>query len=180
MAKLLIVVDMQNDFVRGHLSTPEARETIGGIQAKIRRYLEDGHGVLFTMDTHLDSDYQQQDATAEAAALPKHCIKGTGGWEIVDELKPYVNADNVIEKPTFMAADEEERIWEHVADTAGDEIELCGVCTDICVISNALYLRAKFPRAKITVDPACCAGVTPDTHQAALTAMKNCLIDVGC
>jgi len=178
VAKVLIVVDMQNDFVSGQLSTIEARGIVGAVREKIEAYQSSGGAVLFTLDTHQDGDYVEQDPAAEAAALPKHGIKGTEGWEIIGELRSYAAKDNSFEKPTFLGLGLEALLAEKIADTAGDTIELCGVCTDICVISNALYLRAKYPRAKIIVDAGACAGVTPEAHKAALTTMKSCLINV--
>jgi len=176
LAKALIVVDMQNDFVKGHMSTPEALGTVAVIREKLERSRADGDWVVFTADTHLDEEYGAAAPAAEAARLPKHCIRGTAGWQIIDELRPY--ADEVFEKPTFLGLGLEERLAGRISDTPGDVIELCGVCTDICVLSNALYLRAKYPRARIVVDQRACAGVTPAAHEAALTAMRSCLVQV--
>ena len=121
------------------------------------------------MDTH-GEDYLD---TQEGKSLPvKHCVKGTDGWEIIDELKEYVKSSLTIEKPTFGSLE--------LAQMAKgyDEIELCGLCTDICVVSNALILKAGAPEIPVIVDATCCAGVTPETHEAALLTMKMCQVEI--
>lgn len=169
MKKILIVIDMQNDFVHGCLGSHEARATIEPIIEKIRNH--DGD-VIFTQDTHFE-DYL---ATHEGRYLPvPHCEQGTEGWEIIPELKPY--AIDCVEKLTFGYVNWDSLYrWDQFKDAT--EIELCGVCTDICVISNALILRALYPEINIKVDAKCCAGVTPEKHKAALEVMKSCHIDV--
>ncbi len=165
MKKTLIVIDMQNDFIDGSLGTAEAVAIVGNVKAKIDEYRQAGNEIIFTRDTH-GEDYLN---TPEGKKLPVvHCVKGTKGWEISDRL--CTEGCEIIDKPSFGYTE-----WSRYSF---DEIELAGLCTDICVISNALILKAFFPEAEITVDASCCAGVTPDTHNAALAAMKMCQINV--
>lgn len=162
--KYLIVVDMQNDFITGTLGSESATAIVPNVVEKVKRF--EGK-MIFTRDTHF-ADYMQ---TQEGKKLPvKHCIKDTEGWQICDELKPYVN--EVVDKITFGSVDLPQTI------TDADEIELCGLCTDICVISNAMILKATFPEVKITVDSNCCAGVTAESHNTALAAMKAVQIEI--
>ena len=166
MNKILIVVDMQNDFVSGSLGTAEAM----GIVTKVRAKLDSFDGdVIFTRDTH-NEDYLK---TNEGKHLPvDHCIKGSWGWEIIDELKPYVK--KVIDKPTFGSTE----LVEYLKTKNYDSFELCGLCTDICVVSNALLIKANFYEAEVSVDSTCCAGVTVNSHNSALETMKMCQIEV--
>ena len=165
--KVLVVVDMQVDFISGSLGSSYAEAIVDKVVDKVKKY--DGK-VIFTRDTHTN-DYL---STREGRYLPvKHCIKGTSGFEICDELKPY--ADTVVDKITFGSVDLPNTIK---AFGEVEEIELCGLCTDICVISNAMILKAAFPECNILVDSACCAGVTPESHEAALGAMRSVQIDV--
>lgn len=146
MNKILIVVDMQNDFVSGSLGTAEARDIVTNVRAKLDSF--DGD-VIFTRDTH-NEDYLK---TNEGKHLPvEHCIKGSWGWEIIDELKPYVK--KVIDKPTFGSTE----LVEYLKTKNYDNFELCGLCTDICVVSNALLIKANFYEAEVSVDSDCCAG----------------------
>ncbi len=162
--KTLIVIDMQNDFIDGSLGTKEAVAIMPQVKAKIQEYAKCGHEIIFTRDTH-GEDYLN---TPEGKKLPVvHCIKGTTGWEIADGL--YVEGSQIIDKPSFGYTGWGERSFE--------EIELIGLCTDICVVSNALILKALFPNAAINIDPTCCAGVTPESHEAALATMRMCQID---
>ena len=166
--KYLIVVDMQNDFITGSLGSKLAEAIVPNVVEKVKNY--DGT-VIFTRDTHF-ADYMD---TQEGKNLPvKHCIKDTTGWEICNGLKPYAN--KVIDKITFGSVDLPNVIKEYGEEI--EEIELCGLCTDICVISNAMILKATFPEVKIVVDSNCCAGVTEESHQTALNAMKAVQIDV--
>ena len=163
--KTLIVIDMQNDFVTVSLGTKEAQAIVPNVKKKIQEYVNRGDQIIFTRDIHY-SNYLE---TQKGKMLPvKHCIYATEGWEIVDELEVmnciYVN------KTSFG--------WDGWLKLNYEEIELIGVCTDICVISNALILKAQFPEVKITVDASCCAGVTPGLHEAALKEMKSCQINV--
>ena len=163
--KTLIVVDVQNDFVTGALGTPEAQSIIPNVKAKIKEYQDRGDEIIFTRDTH-QSNYLE---TNDGKNLPvEHCIENTDGWKIVEGLD--IPNCSIINKPTFG--------WTHWNNRTFDEIELIGLCTDICVVSNALILKAMFPEIKITVDASCCAGVTPESHKAALTTMKMCQINV--
>ena len=165
MKKTLIVVDMQNDFIDGSLGTAEAQNIVNNVKEKILLYKQSGGNIIFTRDTH-NKDYLE---TPEGKKLPvEHCIKDTSGWQIADGL--YVEGAEIVDKPTFGYMG-----WNKYEF---DDIELVGLCTDICVVSNALILKATFPDAKITVDASCCAGVTPQTHKAALDTMKMCQIDV--
>lgn len=176
MKKVLIVVDMQNDFITGALGSAEAQAIVPNVVKKVKNF--EGE-IFFTRDTH-DSDYFD---TLEGTMLPVlHCVKNSDGWQIIDELLYYIkHRYNVIDKNTFgfenwkhyLALDEEEPYF-----SKEFEFELCGLCTDICVISNALALRMFYPDAKITVDASCCAGVTHEKHAAALEVMKSCQIEV--
>ena len=166
--KYLIVVDMQVDFITGSLGSELATAIVPNVIEKVKNF--DGK-VIFTRDTHFDNYMQTQ----EGKKLPvPHCIKDTDGWQICDELKPY--AETVIDKVTFgsinlpkILRDSKESI---------DEIVLCGLCTDICVISNAMILKSAFPEVKLTVDASCCAGVTVDSHITALNAMRAVQIEI--
>ena len=170
--KILIVVDMQNDFVTGTLGSAEACAIVPAIKEKIEQYEDTDNLIFFTRDTHFD-DYMN---TLEGQKLPvPHCIMNTEGWEIIDELS--LHSHFCINKETF-GFDNWDTIFFEEGVTDIEEIELCGVCTDICVISNALAIRMLFPNTKITVDAKCCAGVTPEKHDAALEVMKSCQIDV--
>jgi nicotinamidase-related amidase len=165
MKKTLIVVDMQNDFISGSLGTLQARAIVANVKNKIDEYRANGNEVIFTRDTHF-ADYSK---TLEGKYLKtKHCIEGTDGWEIANEVD--VKECKHINKPTFGYVG-----W---ARYNFEKIEIVGLCTDICVISNALMLKTLFPDVKITVDANCCAGTTPKNHKAALAVMKSCCIDV--
>lgn len=177
--KILIVVDMQNDFITGSLGTPEAQAIVPKVQAKIGHGLGgDWAGVIFTMDIHEEKWYPK---TLEGLKIPAHCIIGTGGNDLAVQTVPECD---VLTKRCFGYMNWEKRLtnlqyeWYFTFGFDSVEFELCGVCTDICVISNALILRSTFPDAKITVDASCCAGTTPEAHKAALMVMKSCLIDV--
>ena len=173
MKKFLIVVDMQKDFIDGALGTKEAVSIVDNVAEKIKNF--EGE-IIVTYDTHFEN-YMQ---TNEGKSLPvPHCIKGTNGWEldakIIDTLKN--KKYTTLEKPTFGSVKLPEIITAK-SNGVGFEIELVGLCTDICVVSNALLLKSSFPEVQISVDSRCCAGVTPETHTAALTTMKMCQINV--
>ena len=170
MKKAIVVVDMQKDFIDGALGTKEAQAMLPHMEAKLSAAQAAGTKLVFTMDTH-GEDYL---ATQEGRRLPvPHCIRGTEGWEIAASLQPFVRAAAaVVEKPAF-GSTELPALLEDC-----DEIELVGLCTDICVISNALVLKAFYPEKKISVDASCCAGVTPASNAEALRAMKMCQVDV--
>lgn len=173
MEKILIVVDMQKDFVDGALGTKEAEAIVDRAAEKIKNF--DGR-IFATLDTH-QSDYLE---TAEGRKLPvAHCMKGTEGWELNETIAGALAGKNykTIEKITFGSTDLAEEIGK-ILEEEEAQIELIGLCTDICVVSNALLLKAYFPETAISVDAGCCAGVTPKTHEAALETMKMCQIDV--
>lgn len=166
--KFLIVVDMQNDFITGSLGSEAAKGIVPKVVSKVRGF--EGE-VIFTRDTH-GSDYLN---TQEGRKLPViHCQKGTVGHEICDELKPFVS--KVIDKPTFGSLDLPDVI--RLYNEPVDEIYLCGLCTDICVISNAMILKATFPETTIVVYKDCSAGVTKESHETALSAMRAAQIEV--
>ena len=163
--KAFIVVDMQKDFIDGSLGTKEAVAIVPLVAEKVAEYKKNGYQLIYTRDTHF-ADYL---TTPEGKKLPvEHCIKGTRGWEIVPEV---FDAESIIiDKLSFGYTE-----WKKFDFS---EIVLVGLCTDICVVSNALILKALFPDANISVLSECCAGVTPDSHNAALSTMKMCQIDV--
>lgn len=170
MRKLLIVIDMQNDFIHGALGTPEAEAIVRAVKAKLLTYPSDA--VYATMDTH-GPDYL---STQEGRKLPvEHCIRGTEGWQLHPELAELLTAGHIYEKPTFASMSLANDL---AKSTDLEELEIIGLCTDICVVSNALLLKAMLPEVRITVDAACCAGVTPEKHLAALETMRSCQIDV--
>lgn len=165
MRKTLIVVDMQNDFIDMALGTKEAVAIVPRVKEKIRQYHEMGYEILYTRDTHSE-DYLN---TPEGKKLPvEHCIRGTAGWQIADGL--YIEGCKIIDKPNFG--------WPNWKEENLQDVEIIGLCTDICVVSNALIIKATFPDAQITVDSRCCAGVTVESHNAALKTMQMCQIDV--
>ncbi len=167
--KILVVVDMQNDFIDGALGTKEAERIVPGVKEKINEYRKNNETVIFTRDTH----FENYPDTQEGKKLPVvHCIKDTDGWQISKELDTKNSV--IIDKPSFGSLE----LAEYVADLKPDYIELVGLCTDICVISNAFILKARLPEIDIAVDSALCAGVTPESHANALEAMKMCQIDV--
>lgn len=167
----LIVVDMQNDFIDGALGTAEAQAIVPAVAEKIRNF--DGR-VLFTRDTH----HENYMDTQEGRNLPvPHCIKGTSGWEIRHELEQ-LRKDIAIDKPTFGSRELGEYLFEENKKQPISSVTLIGLCTDICVISNAMLIKAFLPELPIIVDAACCAGVTPQSHKTALEAMKMCQIKI--
>ena len=175
MKKILIVVDMQNDFIDGSLGTPEAEAIVDNVVAKIGAYAKDC--VIATRDTHQD-DYLM---TQEGQNLPvAHCIEGKQGWEINAKVQEALGDAVIVNKPTFGSYELAELIAKECEGHKESEceIELIGLCTDICVVSNAMLLKAKLPEAKISVDASCCAGVTPESHEAALKTMAMCQIKV--
>ena len=175
MKKLLIVVDMQNDFITGALGSAEAQAIVERTAARILARKAEGYTLIATLDTH-GEDYM---ATPEGAKLPvPHCIKGTEGWHINPDVAAALADCLLVEKPTFGSTRLPGIVAELVADDPDVTIELLGVCTDICVVSNALLLKANFPGAAMQVKANCCAGVTPASHANALEAMKMCQITV--
>lgn len=173
MKKILIVVDMQKDFVDGALGSKEAVAIVDNVVNKIESF--DGD-IIVTYDTHSENYMETQ----EGRNLPvPHCIKDTAGWRLDAKVQAAVDkkAYKAIKKPTFGSTELVEHIRENY-NTDELEIELIGLCTDICVVSNALLMKASFLEAKVSVDASCCAGVTVDSHNAALTTMKMCQVNV--
>ena len=165
MKKTLIVVDMQKDFVDGALGSKEEVAIVENVKKKIAEYQADGNQIIFTRDTH-QADYL---STNEGKNLPvEHCIEGTEGWQLYEGME--AEGALYINKPTFGYLN-----W---GEYQFEEVELVGLCTDICVVSNALILKATFPEIEVSVDASCCAGVTPESHAAALTTMKMCQVKV--
>lgn len=172
MRNILVVIDMQNDFIDGALGTQEAQAIVGTVVEKIKAYPKSD--VYATRDTH-GADYLD---TAEGKKLPvEHCIRGTKGWEIHPDIARLLEPSHIVDKPTFGSLVltrllEEENKQEEI------QVELVGLCTDICVVSNALLLKAALPENTICVDASCCAGVTPKSHEAALMTMEMCQVGV--
>lgn len=175
----LVVVDMQNDFVGGALGTAEARNIVPYVVGRVVDGINRGEEVLFTRDTH-GPDYLD---TQEGRKLPvPHCVRGTEGWEIIEQLQEH--AAHPIDKPTFgsqylgdLLKSRDEDLKKR-GESGVEKVTLVGLCTDICVISNALLIKAFLPEAEVVVDAKCCAGVTPESHRNALEAMKVCQITV--
>ena len=171
MQDILIVVDMQNDFIDGALGTAEAVAIVPKVAEKVRGFKGT---VIFTRDTH-GENYMQ---TQEGRNLPvPHCIKGRHGWEVCPALEP-LRTGLTIDKPTFGSAELGRLLLELDAKEPVGSITLVGLCTDICVISNAMIAKAFLPEVPVTVDAACCAGVTPESHRNALSAMKMCQVRI--
>ena len=173
MKRFLVAVDLQKDFVDGALGTNEAQAIVPNAAKKIKNF--DGK-IFVTFDTHSENYL----STAEGKKLPvTHCVKGTDGWQLNEDIQKALDGKDYIsvEKPTFGLVDLPGLI-EKEANGEEFEIELIGLCTDICVVSNALLLKANFPEAPIAVDSSCCAGVTPQAHKSALDTMKSCQIDI--
>ena len=172
MRKILVVIDMQNDFIDAALGTKEAEAIVENVKEKIRSY--EPENIYATMDTHGENYLETQ----EGKYLPVvHCVKGTDGWKIRPDIAELLTEAKIFEKPTFgstaLAAD-----LRALSEEEDIEIELIGLCTDICVVSNALLLKASMPEVGISVDASCCAGVTPEKHLAALETMRSCQIQV--
>ena len=174
--RFLIVVDMQNDFIDGALGTEEAQAIVGPAAAAIREAKEKGYTVIATMDTH-GEDYLD---TREGRYLPvPHCIRETEGWRIRPEIREAIGEDaDVLEKGAFGSEKLPELVREKADGSEGLSFLLLGLCTDICVVSNALLLKAAFPEADMAVYVPGCAGVTPEKHGAALATMASCQIDL--
>ena len=178
--KILIVVDMQRDFIDGVLGTPEAQAIVPNVAKKVKEYADNDNIIIYTRDTHYN-DYLD---TMEGKKLPvPHCIKNTDGWNIANAVNIVYDRAFVVDKPNFGYARWEKDIDNFIISiyekfVSIDSIELVGLCTDICVISNAMILKALYPETQIIVDASCCAGVNPQSHTNALEAMKMCQIDV--
>ena len=179
-----VIVDMQNDFVTGALGTAEARAMSGRLAAEARRAAQAGHALFFTLDTH-GADYL---STREGKKLPvEHCLRGTEGWNLVPEVEAVFREDDpacpakvLVEKPTFGASELPTAVQKFLTENKGtvEKFRVYGVCTDICVISNAMLLRAFFPETPIEILAGLCAGVSPESHATALKAMGACQFDV--
>ena len=166
MKKTLIVIDMQNDFIDGSLGTKEAQAIVPNVKKKIEEYKARGDEIIFTRDTH-GKKYLE---TNEGKHLPvEHCIRGTYGWAVSNDIGGFFG-HKVIDKVTFGYF-----AW---GAYNLEQVEIIGLCTDICVVTNALIIKTLYPEIEITVDASCCAGVTPESHKAALTTMKMCQINV--
>ena len=170
MNKVLIVVDMQNDFVTGALGSPEARAIVPNVIQKCEEAQRNGDTIMFTKDLHHQEDYIN---SLEGAFVPPHCMMDSKGFWIIDELRPYAHFTATKSTYGYQFWGD----WHHMFEDI-EAIELCGVCTDICVISNALLLRGIYPATPIIVDASCCAGLTPEKHKAALEVMKSCNVEV--
>jgi len=165
--RILVVVDMQNDFIDGALGTPEAQGIVNRVAAKVEAYKNRGDEVVFTRDTHGENYL----TTQEGRNLPvKHCIRDTEGWRITSAVD--TTGCTMFDKVTFGSIE----LAEYVAQRSPMSVELVGLCTDICVISNAMILKACMPEIPVGVDASCCAGVTPESHKNALNAMKACQV----
>lgn len=175
MKKILVVVDMQKDFVDGALGSDEAVAIVDNVVKKINEF--DGE-IIVTYDTHQD-DYME---TREGRFLPvPHCIQDTDGWQLNAKASEALVAKGeccVIHKPTFGSLELIDAVAQRMEEETSTEVTLIGLCTDICVVSNAMLLKAAYPEMNILVDASCCAGVTVESHRAALTTMKMCQIEV--
>ena len=171
MKNYLIVIDMQTDFVDGSLGTKEAVAIVPAVKKRIEEARAAGEVVIFTRDTH-ETEYL---TTQEGRNLPvEHCIRGTRGWQIVPELKGLAEGAEIFDKPTFGSIE----LVNVLKNSSYSEIYLCGVCTGICVISNAMLAKAAVYETPVKVVEHCCACVTPDSHKTAIEAMKTCQIDI--
>lgn len=171
--KTLVVVDMQNDFIYGSLGSPFTQSVVSAVAAKVEAAAKKSERIIFTRDTHFE-DYLK---TPEGVKLPvEHCIQNTFGWSIIPELQNIVQNYPCIyiNKPIFGSVD----LMDYFSDSEEQEIEFCGVCTDICVVSNVLMAKSFYPNAKISVDPNACAGTSINNHLSAIDVMRSCQIDI--
>lgn len=169
--KVLVVVDMQNDFVTGSLGSVEAGAVVPSVLEKIKTF---AGMVIYTRDTH-EENYL---STLEGRHLPvPHCIRGTAGWQLISQLQEFPK-ERIFDKPAFGSVELGEFLREFCKKQYLESVTLIGLCTDICVISNALLLKGFLPETEIIVDAACCAGVTPESHRKALETMGQCQIIV--
>lgn len=171
MKRLLVVVDMQNDFIDGALGTKEAVNIVTSVIERIEEAVKLDEDIVFTRDTHHD-DYL---STQEGEKLPVvHCVEGTDGWQICDEVKGYAEGRKIFDKPAFGSIE----LMNYVRENKYDRITLIGLCTDICVISNAILIRNALPEARVSVKVRCMAGTDPSAHNNALSVMRKCQIEV--
>ncbi len=169
MKRLAVVIDMQRDFISGALGTPEASVAAERIAERLKTLRSRGTEIVYTQDTH-GEDYAK---TQEGRRLPvAHCLEGSEGWQILPSL--YIPGSKIFRKSAYGSPE----LAAYVAEEGFDEVELLGVCTDICVISNALLIRAFSPETRVAVNAACCAGATPEGHENALRAMAVCHVDI--
>ena len=172
MRRVLVVIDMQNDFIDGSLGTPEAEAIVPRVAEKMRQY--EPEDIFLTRDTHYENYFDTQ----EGQNLPVvHCVKDTEGWQLRGEIAEAARGAKIVDKPTFGSGQLASLLMVERAQRAM-ELELVGLCTDICVVTNALLFKTAMPEVPITVDASCCAGVTPERHRAALETMKSCQIHV--
>jgi len=170
MPRALVVIDYQTDFVTGSLGSPNAEAIEKNIIAKIKEYLGNGEKIFFTMDTH-DQNYL---GTDEGIRIPiEHCIRGTPGWSIHGHVAEYADNGKIIEKRTFGSLDIIEPL------KGFDEIELCGVATNMCIIANAVILKTAYPDSRVAIDPKCVASYDEDLHRKALEVMRSLSIDIS-
>ena len=173
--KCLVVIDMQNDFVTGALGSQDAQAIVGKVTERVRCAADTGEEIIFTKDTHMENYLETQ----EGRKLPvPHCIAGTDGWEIIPELQPFTDGRAVLEKPTFGSRQLGELLSELNGKEQLEQITVIGLCTDICVISNAMVAKAFLPEVPLIVEASCCAGVTLESHENALRAMEICQVTV--
>ncbi len=173
MKKILVVIDMQNDFIDGALGTKEAEAIVDNVIAKIGEYPADC--IYATRDTH-QKNYLE---TMEGKKLPVvHCVEGTKGWELNERVEKALAGAVIMNKPSFGSPELADMLAAEAAGQEDMEIEMVGICTDICVVSNAILLKARLPEVNLVVDAACCAGVTPETHNAALQVMQMCQVEI--
>jgi len=173
--KILVVVDVQNDFVTGTLGKPTSQAVVPRIVQRVEEGLQSGETVIFTRDTHGEN----YGATREEQAQPiVHCVEGTEGWEIVEELKGFAAKCLVVDKPTFGSVRLAEILQDLNRQDQVESVTLIGLVTDVCVFANAILARTVLTEAEVYVDASCCAGVTPERHKTALNAMKCCQIKI--
>lgn len=172
MKTALVVIDMQNDFITGVLGNNECRSIVPQVVQRVREAVDEKSDIIFSQDTHQEN----YSFTQEGRKLPiPHCIQDTDGWKIIPELEEMaVQSGIIFTKDTFGSTS----IAEYIKEQKYDEVELIGVCTDICVISNAMIIKAFAPEVEISINESCCAGVTPQSHQIAIEAMKACQINI--
>ncbi len=169
MKEVLVVIDMQNDFVFGSLGSQEARDILPALRERVEAARKNGTEIVFTRDTH-EKNYLQ---TQEGKRLPvEHCIRNTDGWQIVEGL--YKNGEKIFDKPTFGSV----QLAKYLAEEPFDTVTFCGVCTDICVISNALLCKAFAPEKTVRAIEECMAGVSVESHRAAIAAMRSCQVEI--
>jgi nicotinamidase-related amidase len=171
MSNVLVVVDMQNDFISGSLGTQEAQKIVKDVAAVISQKIKEGYEVVFTMDTHGENYLE----TSEGKSLPViHCVKGSYGWLLEEQILPFAKGCKIFEKPTFASL----KLFDYLKSVNPARVELVGVCTDICVVSNALGIKANLPESEIIVYGSACAGTSEENHVAALRTMESCQIKV--